>query len=52
MAPWLEGLLAAELLALPILIMVTEEEPSAWLPIGAMSAALGALVGWAGSVWV
>ena len=52
LAPWLTGLLAAELLALPIIAIVTEEEPGAWLPIGVMSALLGALVGWAGSVWV
>ena len=51
-APWLTGLIAAELLALPVIVMVSEEEPGAWLPIGAMSAVLGALVGWAGSVWV
>ncbi len=50
--PWLVGLLAAELLALPILVIVSEEEPDAWPPIGAMSAILGALVGWAGSVCV
>ena len=52
LAPWLTGLIAAELLALPVIVMVTKEEPGAWLPIGAMSAVLGALVGWAGSVWV
>jgi hypothetical protein len=52
LTPRLTGLLAAELLAVPIIVIVTEEEPGAWLPIGVMSALLGALVGWAGAVWV
>ncbi|GEM90355.1 hypothetical protein [Oceanithermus desulfurans] len=52
LASWLTGALAALLLALPVIIIVTEEEPGAWLPIGVMSVFLGALVGWAGALWV
>ena len=52
LAPWLTGSLAGLLLALPIIVMVGEEEPGAWLPIGLFSLLLGAAVGWAGAVWV
>ncbi len=52
LVPWLAGSLAGLLLALPIIAMVGEEEPGAWLPIGLFSLLLGAAVGWAGAVWV
>ncbi len=45
MAPWLKGLLVAELAALPIVIVVSKEDKKAWIPILIMSAILGALVG-------
>ena len=45
MAPWLKGLLVAELAALPIVIIVSKEDKKAWIPILIMSAILGALVG-------
>ncbi|GEM_PF-2934108 len=51
-APWLKGLVLAELLALPIIAMVIKEDARAWLPISLFSAALGAMVGRAGSLWV
>ncbi len=45
MAPWLKGLLVAELAALPIVIIVSKEDKKAWIPILIMSAILGALAG-------
>jgi len=52
LAPWATGALAGVLLAVPVIVMVGEEEPGAWLPIGLSSPVLGAAVGWAGGLWV
>lgn len=52
LSPRLTGALAGLLLAVPVIVMVGEEEPRAWLPIGLASLLLGAAVGWAGAVWV
>ena len=42
---WLKGLILAELLALPIVILVLKNESNAVLPILVMSALLGSLLG-------
>ena len=42
---WLKGFVVAELLALPILVLMSKADPSALLPIVVMSAILGSLVG-------
>jgi len=52
MAPWLKGALIALLFAIPILLIVTETDKKAFIPITAMSLLLGAGVGWAGAVFV
>ncbi len=52
LAPWATGALAGLLLAVPVIVMVSEEEPGAWLPIALSSLVLGAAVGWAGAAWV
>jgi hypothetical protein len=44
-AGWLKGLVFAELSALPIMILVTKDDPKSAIPIAIMSAILGALVG-------
>ncbi|MBU1230687.1 MAG: hypothetical protein KKA55_10655 [Proteobacteria bacterium] len=44
---WLKGLVVAELLALPILVLMSKADASALAPIVAMSAILGSLVGFA-----
>ena len=45
LAPWLKGLVIAELSALPVVIIVAKEDPKSAIPIFAMSAILGILVG-------
>ncbi len=52
MAPWLKGLVLAELFAVPVVLMVVRDEPKAVLPITVMSALLGAAVGWAGAFFI
>ncbi len=52
MAPWLKGLIIAELSAIPILFLVAKEDKNAILPILIMSALLGAGVGWAGAYFI
>ena len=42
---WKKGLVVAELLALPILVLLSKADASALAPIVAMSAILGSLVG-------
>ena len=44
---WLKGLILAELTAIPILIIVSEDDPLGILPIVLMSAILGSILGWA-----
>ena len=51
-APWLKGMLIALLFAVPILLIVTETDKKALIPITVMSLLLGAGVGWAGAVFV
>jgi len=51
-APWLKGMLIALLFAVPILLIVTETDKKALIPITVMSLLLGAGVGWAGAVLV
>jgi len=43
---WLKGLITAVLLSLPIVIIVTKDDPKSVLIILFMSALLGSLVGW------
>ena len=45
LAPWLKGLVIAELLAISIMIIVAKEDKKSVIPIFAMSAILGILVG-------
>lgn len=45
LSPWLKGLLIAVVSALPVIILVSKEEPFSIIPILIMSAILGALVG-------
>ena len=51
-APWLKGLIIAELSAVPVLFMVGAEDKKAVLPIVVMSALLGAAVGAAGKYFI
>ena len=51
-APWLKGLVIAELSAVPVLFMVGTEDKKAILPIVVMSALLGAAVGAAGNYFI
>ncbi len=51
-APWLKGLVIAELSAVPVLFMVGAGDKKAVLPIVAMSALLGAAVGVAGKFFI
>lgn len=44
-APWLKGIIIAVLSALPIVILVSKEDPKSIVPILAMSIILGAGVG-------
>jgi hypothetical protein len=50
--PWLKGLIIAELLALPILVLVFAKEPLSIIPIIIFSAILGILVGLAGARFI
>ena len=47
---WLKGLVIALLLTLPILIIVAKDDKKAIVPILAMTAILGSLVGLAGGL--
>ena len=51
-APWLKGLIIAEISAIPVLFMVATDDKKAILPITIMSAILGIAVGIAGSVFI
>ena len=51
-APWLKGLIIAELTAVPILFIVVEEDKKAIIPITVMSAVLGICVGIAGAHFI
>ena len=48
-APWLKGLIIAEISAVPVLFMVVAEDKKAVIPITIMSAVLGSAVGFAGA---
>jgi len=50
--PWLKGLLIAELAAVPVLLMVAQQDKKAIIPIAAMSAFLGAAVGFVGGQFI
>ena len=50
--PWLKGLIISELSALPIMIIVAENEPFSIIPILLFSAVLGVFVGIAGNRFV
>ena len=45
LAPWLQGLVVAEMCALPIVLLVMKDDPQSILPILVMSALLGIGVG-------
>jgi hypothetical protein len=47
MAGWLKGLLLGILLAVPVVVMVSKDDPKSGIPILAMAVVLGSLVGWA-----
>ena len=51
-APWLKGLIIAELSAIPILFMVAPKDKKAILPITVMSAILGIVVAIAGKAFI
>jgi len=51
-APWLKGFIIGELSALPIMIIVFPKDKKSLIPIGVMSAILGALVGVAGAAFI
>ncbi len=51
-APWLKGLIIAEISAVPILLIVAQEDKKAIIPITAMSAILGIGVGLAGAHFI
>lgn len=51
-APWLKGLIIAELSAVPILLIVAPDDKKAVIPITVMSAVLGAGVGLAGAYFI
>ncbi len=51
-ASWLKGAIVALLFAVPILLIVTDTDSKAIIPITVMSLLLGAGVGWAGAVFV
>ncbi len=42
---WLKGIIIAEISALPIVVLVSKDDPSSIIPIFVMSALLGAAVG-------
>ena len=51
-APWLKGLIIAELSAVPILFMVAPKDKKAILPITIMSAILGIAIAIAGKAFI
>jgi hypothetical protein len=51
-APWLKGLIIAEISAIPILLIVAAEDKKAIIPITIMSAILGIGVGVAGAYFI
>jgi len=51
-APWLKGLIIAEISAIPILLIVVKEDKKAIIPITLMSAILGIGVGLAGAYFI
>ncbi len=51
-APWLKGLIIAEISAIPILFIVASEDKKAIIPIVFMSAILGIGVGIAGKILI
>ena len=51
-APWLKGLIIAELSAIPVLFMVAANDKKAILPITIMSAILGVAVAIAGKTFI
>ena len=51
-APWLKGLIIAELFAIPVLLMVATKDKKAVIPITVMSAVLGIAVGIAGNIFI
>ncbi len=51
-APWLKGLIIAEISAIPILFMVAPKDKKAILPITIMSAILGIAVAIAGKAFI
>jgi len=52
MAPWLKGIVIAELTAIPVLIIVFPKDKKAVLPIVVFSVFLGAAVGAAGALFI
>ena len=51
-APWLKGLIIAEISAIPILLIVAREDKKAIIPITIMSAILGIAVAIAGKAFI
>jgi len=51
-APWLKGLIIAEISAVPVILMVVKEDKKAIIPIAAMSVVLGSGIGLAGAYFV
>ncbi len=51
-APWLKGLIIAEITVIPILLIVAPEDKKAIIPITIMSAILGVGVGLAGAYFI
>jgi hypothetical protein len=51
-APWLKGLIIAEISAVPILLIVAPKDQKAVIPISIMSAVLGVGVGLAGAYFI
>lgn len=49
---WLKGILIAELSIIPILIIITGTDKKSMIPVIALSAIIGAGVGYAGSVFI
>ncbi len=51
-APWLKGLIIAEISAIPVLFIVAEKDKKAILPVTIMSAILGISVAIAGKIFI
>lgn len=51
-SPWLQGLIIGELSAIPVIITQIPKDKKAIVPIIVMSAILGALVGFAGNIFI